>query len=304
MRKIWAGIPGLTLMLSNEQPNGFFPLGVPDPLLERTMERTQKLAEVTKAALSLAFDGDADRIGAVINTLALTPTELGALIAEELIRKSSVSAPAVLYTIACSKLVSEVIRKAGGRAVMGPVGYGHLRARMQKMTDCIFALEHSGHMIYREFFGADCGMVSAGMIFRLVARQPDIAKRVRQWRQQYHISKEESFSLASQEAITSLINELESDFSAQGKRVEMYAPGEPVPPNILRVELAASGKNFPAWFLVRPSGNEPLVRLMAEVIIPRTNPAEIEVKQARRQLDELLRTLRQKIKNAACRDAS
>ncbi|MGB4272544.1 MAG: phosphomannomutase/phosphoglucomutase, partial [Propionicimonas sp.] len=68
-----------------------------------------------------------------------------------------------------SASVAEVVEAAGGRLVVGKVGHTYLKALMAE-HHAVFGGEHSAHYYFRDFWGADTGMLAALHILALVGR--------------------------------------------------------------------------------------------------------------------------------------
>ena len=67
----------------------------------------------------------------------------------------------------------ELVAEAGGRIVITRVGHTFVKAAMAE-HDAIFGGEHSAHYYFRDFWGADTGMLAALHVLALVgaADQP------------------------------------------------------------------------------------------------------------------------------------
>ena len=67
-------------------------------------------------------------------------------------------------TIVCNKITSrvvpEVVLAEGGKIVITRVGHTFVKAAMAE-HNAIFGGEHSAHYYFREFWGADTGMLAA-----------------------------------------------------------------------------------------------------------------------------------------------
>jgi phosphomannomutase len=160
----------------------------------------------------------------------------------------------------------------GGAAVMTPIGHGQIKARMRlpQNADCVLAGEHSGHFFFRDFFRADSGMIAALMLIEaaLVARERggDLSEEVSAWRGRYAILPEKNFELPAHKpsAPQAVVDAVRRHFARRGAELREYAPGDPIPQNILRMDFAEDWGKW--WLCARPSGNEPLLRLNLEIV--------------------------------------
>src|SRR4029453_11265692 len=76
-------------------------------------------------------------------------------------------------TIVCNKITSwtvpEVVAAAGGQIVLTKVGHTFVKAAMAE-RNAIFGGEHSAHYYFRDFWGADTGMLAALHVLALTGR--------------------------------------------------------------------------------------------------------------------------------------
>ena len=146
--------------------DGSFPNHPPNPLEPANLVDAQRAVVEHGADLALVFDGDADRCflideqGAVID-----PSVVTALIARSALAREP--GAAIVINTVTSAAVGEVVEAAGGRIVVGPVGHTKLKALMAE-HHAVFGGEHSGHYYFRDFWGADTGMLAALHVLSLV----------------------------------------------------------------------------------------------------------------------------------------
>ncbi len=127
--------------------DGNFPNHEPDPIVEKNLIDLKKKVSETKADIGLAFDGDGDRIG-IVDEKGIThdANQILVLLARDLLsRKKS----KVIYTVSCSSIIAEEVKRLGGEAVMVPVGHSFVENAMEK-EHALLGGEQSGH-----FFLAD-----------------------------------------------------------------------------------------------------------------------------------------------------
>lgn len=277
-RQVAAHLPFLDVVYSNETPDGRFPIRLPNPLDPAYMRLAQRRVLADGAALGLAFDGDADRVGAVdARGEVLSASEIMATLALRSAALRSVQPPGALrakfmHNLVMSQLVPDVIRGMGGVAVMTPIGHGQIKARMRlpQHADCVLAGEHSGHFFFRDFFRADSGMMAALMLIEaeLQARErgETLGAALAAWRERYAMMPEKNFDLPARHpgAAQKVIDALRHHFGGRGAELREYAPGDPIPPSVLRMDFAEDWGGW--WLCARPSGNEPLLRLNLELV--------------------------------------
>ena len=149
-------------------PDGTFPNHAPNPLEPENLVDAQAAVLEHGADLALVFDGDADRCFIIDERgEVVSPSAVTAMIAsQELLREPGA-------TIVCNKITSwavrEVVAEAGGEIVITRVGHTFVKAAMAE-HDAIFGGEHSAHYYFRDFWGADTGMLAALHVLALAGR--------------------------------------------------------------------------------------------------------------------------------------
>ena len=148
--------------------DGSFPNHPPNPLEPQNLVDAQHAVREHGADLGLVFDGDADRCFIIDERgEVVSPSAVTALIArDELFREPG--ATIVVNTIT-SRAVGEVVAAAGGKTAVSPVGHTRMKAVMAE-RNAIFGGEHSAHYYFRDFWGADTGMLVGLHVLALLAR--------------------------------------------------------------------------------------------------------------------------------------
>jgi phosphomannomutase len=144
--------------------DGSFPNHEANPLDPKNLVDLQQMVVSSGADLGLAFDGDADRCFAVDEKgVAVTPSAVAAIVSKrEILRVQAVGekTPTVLHNLLTSKSVSETIAAHGAIPQVTKVGHSLIKDQMAS-TAAVFGGEHSAHYYFREFWGADNGMLAA-----------------------------------------------------------------------------------------------------------------------------------------------
>jgi phosphomannomutase len=156
--------PGLEIVELYFDLDGSFPNHEANPLDPKNLVDLQAKVLEVGADLGLAFDGDADRCFAIDELgQAVTPSAVAAIVAKrEIARVQALgeASPTVLHNLLTSRAVAEVIEAAGAKAVRTKVGHSLIKDQMAA-TGAVFGGEHSAHYYFREFWGADNGMLAA-----------------------------------------------------------------------------------------------------------------------------------------------
>ena len=150
------------------EPDGNFPNGVPNPLLEENREPTIKALLKDKADVAIAWDGDFDRCfffdenGGFIEGYYIV-----GLLAEAFLKKHPgskiVHDPRLLWN------TEAVVKEFGGVAVQCKSGHAFIKEKMRN-EDAIYGGEMSAHHYFRDFSYADSGMIPWLLVLELIVQ--------------------------------------------------------------------------------------------------------------------------------------
>jgi phosphomannomutase/phosphoglucomutase len=151
------------------ESDGTFPNHHPDPTVPENLEDLQAAVRRTGAELGIAFDGDADRIGAVDeNGRILWGDQLLVLFGRDAVRRFGPGVP-VIFDVKCSEVLPQALTRAGARPEMWKTGHSLIKARMKELKSPI-AGEMSGHMFFGgDWFGFDDAPFAAARLLEIVA---------------------------------------------------------------------------------------------------------------------------------------
>ena len=149
-------------------PDGRFPIHHPDPTVPENLEMLIDEVRRQNADVGIAYDGDADRIGAVDeNGRIIWGDELLILFARDVLARNPNAL--VISEVKCSHRLYDDIEKRGGRAIMWKAGHSLLKAKM-KETHALLAGEMSGHMFFKErYFGFDDAVYASLRLLEIIA---------------------------------------------------------------------------------------------------------------------------------------
>ena len=149
--------------------DGTFPNHHPDPTVPENLRDLQNKVRTSKADLGIAFDGDADRVGAVDEKgNILWGDQLMILFARDLLPHHP--GAAIISEVKCSQTMYDDIEARGGRAIMWKAGHSLIKAKM-KEEHALLAGEMSGHIFFKHrYYGYDDGIYSAARLLELLAR--------------------------------------------------------------------------------------------------------------------------------------
>jgi phosphomannomutase len=225
-------------------PDGTFPNHQPNPLEPENLVDAQNAVREHGADLALVFDGDADRCFVIDERgEVVTPSTVTAMIARAELEREPGS------TVVCNKITSwsvpEIVQELGGEVVITRVGHTFVKAAMAE-RGAIFGGEHSAHYYFRDFWGADTGMLAALHVLALLGRADEPLST---------LSAEYTRYVPSGE-----LNSTVRDAPAAIARVEEAFAGRGTPDHV--DGLTVAGDDW--WVNVRPSNTEPLLRLNVE----------------------------------------
>jgi phosphomannomutase/phosphoglucomutase len=149
--------------------DGRFPNHHPDPTVERNLEQLKAKVRETGADVGVAYDGDADRVGAVDEKgHVLWGDQIMILFARAVLAEQP--GAAIVGEVKCSFTLYDDIAKHGGRAIMWKAGHSLIKAKM-KEEHALLAGEMSGHIFFgHRWFGFDDGIYSSGRLLELLSR--------------------------------------------------------------------------------------------------------------------------------------
>ena len=263
---VLAPIPGLTLIPLYFELDGSFPNHEANPLDPANLVDLQKFTVEQGADIGLAFDGDADRCFVVDQTgQPVSPSAVTAMIAErELAREPGAT---VIHNLITSRAVPELIAAHGGTAVRSRVGHSYIKGLMAE-SGAIFGGEHSAHYYFRDFWGADSGMLAALHVLAALGTQDGPLSELAADYQRYAASGEINFTVSDAQACVDAVLKSFADQTVSIDRLDGVT-----------VDLGDG-----VWFNLRTSNTEPLLRLNAEA--PGEDRVAQIVAQVRRVLSE------------------
>lgn len=247
--EVFAGLP-LDVKPLYFELDGTFPNHEANPLDPKNLVDLQKFTPEVKADIGLAFDGDADRCFAVDeNGDPVSPSAICAIVAERYLAQRPGST--IIHNLITSKTVPEVIAENGGVAVRTRVGHSFIKAQMAE-HGAAFGGEHSAHYYFSEFFNADSGILAAMHVLAALGGQDKPLSELMAEYSRYEASGEINSRLASAEAQAERTQAVLDAFADRTESVDRL--------DGVTVEL----KDTKAWFNVRASNTEPLLRLNVE----------------------------------------
>ena len=244
--KLEAHLPSIKLHKVHNTPDGTFPNGVPNPILEENRPATADVVKATGAHVGLAWDGDHDRCfffdddGAFVEGYYMV-----GLFASELLVKSPGSA--IIHDPRLVWNTVDLVERGGGRAVMSKTGHAFIKERMRK-ENAVYGGEMSAHHYFRDFAYCDSGMIPWLLVLSTMTRTKKTLKElVRDMQARFPASGEINLKLNDAKAALAA---LRRDWAAGAVSID---------------ETDGVSIEHAQWRVnVRSSNTEPVVRLNVE----------------------------------------
>ena len=253
-------------------PDGNFPLHHPDPTVPENLQLLIDKVKQEKADLGIAYDGDADRIGAVDEQgNILWGDELLVLFARDVLKRNP--GATIIAEVKCSQRLYDDIARHGGKPIMWKAGHSLLKAKM-KETQALLGGEMSGHMFFKErYFGYDDAIYASLRLLEILAnsRKPlsallaDLPKSVSTPELRIDCPDDQKFLIA--EKATAYFRQHYDVIEVDGVRVQ-FAEG---------------------WGLIRASNTQPALVLRIEA------QSEAKLKEYRALIDNKLKEFAQQL---------
>jgi len=238
--------------------DGTFPNHEANPLEPKNLVDLQNRVLETKADLGIAFDGDADRCF-IVDELAkpVNPSAIASIVAKREVERVGGS-PYVLHNLLTSRYFQEYLQGMGAKTVRTKVGHSLIKDEMRR-TNAVFGGEHSAHYYFRDFWGADNGMLAAMHVLAELAESGKSMSELAADLNPYALSGEINTK------VIDIYQTTQAVISAFPEADAEWFDG---------VTLTFDDEDW-WWLNLRPSNTEPLLRLNVEA---RTNKRMHEVR--------------------------
>jgi phosphomannomutase len=231
----------------NHRPDGSFPHGVPNPMLEENRDTTRKAVLASGADVGLAWDGDYDRCfffdeeGTFIEGYYLV-----GLLAEVFLKREA--GARIVHDPRLTWNTIDVVTRAGGVPVLSKSGHAFIKQKMREV-DGAYGGEMSAHHYFRTFAYCDSGMIPWLLVLQVICESGKSLSQL--------VGDRMRLFPASGEINTHLDGD-SREVLARAQKV--YAGGA------LNVDFTDGlSVEFAQWrFNLRGSNTEPLVRLNVE----------------------------------------
>jgi phosphomannomutase len=231
----------------NSKPDGTFPNGVPNPMLEENRAATADVVRRERADVGIAWDGDYDRCfffdehGQFIEGYYLV-----GLLAETFLRREP--GARIVHDPRLTWNTLDIVRRCGGTPVLCKSGHAFIKQRMREV-DAVYGGEMSAHHYFRKFSYCDSGMIPWLLVLGVISeRRQSLAALVGERMRLFPASGEINRELATDAA--SILKRVRAHYEKSAAAIDL---------------TDGLSMEFSDWrFNLRGSNTEPLVRLNVE----------------------------------------
>jgi phosphomannomutase len=253
---------GCTVTAIHMEPDGRFP-HAPEPVAENLGDLEQLVRE-TKADIGLAVDPDVDRLALVSEAGKAIGEDYTLALASMLVLKHR-KGPAVT-NLSTSRVVEDAVNRAGGELLRAPVGEINVAVKMRE-SGAVVGGEGNGGVILPEMHLGRDAPVGIALILQLLTESGKSVSQLASELPKYSIVKDKLDRPAGN--LDSVYGALRTAFADAAVDTQ----------DGLRLSW------MDRWLHVRPSGTEPIVRVIAEA--PTEKDARALVQRAREPLERL-----------------
>ena len=276
-----AGFDQPVVVASQQEPDGSFPtVSFPNPEEPGAMDLVIDLARRSGAAIALANDPDADRLGVAIPVTGETSgewrllrgDEIGWLLGDHILRHTNGDDRLVVTTLVSSSLLGKMAHKHGVAFEETFTGFKWIADAAMKRSDkrLVFAYEQAlGYLVTDQPLDKDG--ISAALVMTEIAALAvhdgvTVQQRLDQIAAEYgqHVTAELSVKMSPSDG-AAVVEELRANPPMMIGRRQVVGVEDFPEANLLRLWLDEVGGRG-VRLQIRPSGTEPKVKLYGEAV--------------------------------------
>ncbi len=230
----------------HHEPDGDFPNGVPNPMLEQNRASTAEPIVSLGADLGLAWDGDFDRCFFFDETgRFIEGYYIVGLLAQAFLQKSADER--IVHDPRLTWNTLDIVNQMGGTAVQSKSGHAFIKETM-RVSNAVYGGEMSAHHYFRDFSYADSGMIPWLLVAQIMSeRGCPLSQLVDERMAKFPASGEINRKVAD---ATVALSTLENEYRDAAVSID---------------HVDGLSMEFEDWrFNLRASNTEPLVRLNVE----------------------------------------
>lgn len=252
----------IQLIKLNNQPNGEFPHGAPDPELSHHQRKTSDAVKRHRADLGLAWDGDFSRcffFDAQGN--AVDQYYIVALLAQQFAQKQ----PSQKIVHDCRLIwnTKAAVANAGGEAIECQCGQQPMTDRMRQ-EDAVYAGSIDAHHYFKDFFYCESGMIPWLMICELISQSnQSLSELINQQMLAFPTSGEIDSKIKNSAAV---LNNIEHQLASSATEIK-HTDGLSMSFNNWRFNLFQSSPNGPLKLNVESRGDVALMQQQTNYLL-------------------------------------
>jgi phosphomannomutase/phosphoglucomutase len=227
--------------------DGNFPNHHPDPTLPEALEDLIVTVKENDADLGIAYDGDADRIGAIDDTGSIIwGDQLMVLFVRDILPAHP--GATIISEVKASKVLYDEIEKLGGHPIMWKTGHSFIKKKI-KEEKALLAGEMSGHIFFADrYFGYDDAIYSSARLLEILSRKDiPFSKLLADLPKTFHTPEIRVY--ASDKVKFKIVDEVKKDLAQR----------HPI------IDIDGVRANFPhGWALVRASNTQEVLVMRFE----------------------------------------
>jgi phosphomannomutase len=230
----------------HHEPNGEFPNGVPNPMLEENRGPTIDAIKKHQANLGIAWDGDFDRCFFFDeNGRFIEGYYIVGLLAESMLANDP--GATIIYEPRLTWNTLEIVAASNGVAVQSQSGHSFIKDVMREQ-DAVYGGEMSAHHYFRDFYYCDTGMIPWLLVAELLVKSgKSLSQLVDDRMQRFPVSGEINREVADAGAAIKMISD---KYQADALLID---------------KTDGISMEFEDWrFNLRSSNTEPVIRLNVE----------------------------------------
>lgn len=235
------------------EPDGNFPCHDPNPMNDGAMTILRKKVVENKADFGFIVDPDADRCRFVDEKGNIVDNSyMHALVIKHLLKKHEKGF--IVRELTARKIVSDTIKKNGGKEIISKVGHPYIIDLMTKHK-AIYGCEMSGHNFFKEMYNLDSGEMMMIQVLNMYLQSRKKLSTLWKPLDKYIYLGELIYKLKNDADKVILIDKVKKYFSTKKKKYSIK--------KILEIDgVSVIASDF--WFNVRPSNTEPILRFRLE----------------------------------------
>jgi phosphomannomutase len=231
----------------HHNPDGNFPHGVPNPMLEENRAATAEVVRRAGANVGLAWDGDYDRCFFFDETgNFIEGYYLVGLLAETFLKQEP--GARIVHDPRLTWNTLDIVARYGGKAVLCKSGHAFIKQKMRE-ADAVYGGEMSAHHYFRRFGYCDSGMIPWLLVLAVMSERGQplsalLAERIRLFPASGEINRKLVTDTAT------ILARVRAHYASRARSIDL---------------TDGLSMEFAEWrFNLRGSNTEPLVRLNVE----------------------------------------